>query len=369
MPGQTGMEGIESAAWLLSPVSLGRTSSPARGTITLGPDGAFKFSLPAAGLSGAQDLTLTVTSRNGNRADLTLRLAQGDSDLPSFRLEPGDRSATATWEAIPFARRYDLVLGSRRHTASTGNDDRAGDAPAKVTGLKNGSRYSLQVKATFDDGTTGVSPVTQFIPLSSQTLAPKAIGEYRADPGGLDGYSGLGRLRRVARFKSSASATKVASALASTTYVDTAVEYGTGLFLHHRPGRCPCAHECARERAQPGISRSRSWRCLAVRRLRRPGSELERGLRIRGLRRAGSADRGRVHPFRPADRGGAPHDGRVGRGSARQLRVRGGRGIGLRVFDITAPREPIEIGQRKTSNARAVVLSGTYAYIADGTRD
>jgi hypothetical protein len=366
--GQAGMEGIETATWLLSPVSLGRSSSPARGPITLGPGGAFKFSLPAAKLSGAQDLTLTVISRNGNRADLTLRLAQGDSDLPSFRLEPGDRSVTATWEAVPFALHYDLVWAASGTPLEQGTTIKQVTPPVKVTGLDNGSRYSLQVKAAFDDGTAGASPLEQFIPLSPQTLAPKAAGEYQQIQLSWKGIPGSAAYDVWRASRRSATYAKVASNLAATTYSDSAVEYGAEYSYTISPAAVLAPMSA------PASARSLAFpeQKLAV--LGRAPFAGARGASLYGgyVFAASGAQGVRVvdvsTPTAPAA------VAVLTTSDAWDVAVRGDYAYvadgesGLRVFDITAPRTPIEIGQRKTSSARAVVLSGNYAYVADGDK-
>ncbi len=120
---QPGMAGIDSLTWLVSPADFARTSTPARGTAQIGPDGAFRFSLPTTTLAGPQDITLTAIAKNGNRGDLAVRVLPGDGDVPGFTVVPADRRITVSWSPAAFATRYDLSWGGRRGCAGNGKDD------------------------------------------------------------------------------------------------------------------------------------------------------------------------------------------------------------------------------------------------------
>ncbi|HUJ73307.1 MAG TPA: hypothetical protein VL359_00555, partial [bacterium] len=223
--GQAVMGGIESASYLLAPVSASMGTAPARGTVTLDPTGAFRFSLPSAGLSGDQNLTLTVIGRSGNRTAVTTRLTKGDGDLSGFRLAPADRTASVTWDQIPFVQRYDLTVTTDGSPAVPVKTLTGVSAPATVSGLEDGTRYVLQVKATFDDGSEGLSAAVKFIPLSPQSLAPLVTGEYqqiRLSWKSIPGASGYDVWRAVNSAGAAKDYARVAASLSTTTWNDAA---------------------------------------------------------------------------------------------------------------------------------------------------
>ena len=370
--GRAGMEGIDSASYLLAPVSLGRSSAPARGTITLGPGGAFRFNLPASGLSGDQDLTLTVVSRNGNRAQVSVRLSQGDGDLPGFHLVPEDRTVVASWEAIPFVQRYDLFVAADGAPSDQPRTMTGVTPPVKVSGLENGRRYTLQVKAFFDDDTTGLSSVVRFIPLSPQTLAPMVTGEYqeiRLSWNGIPGAAAYDVWRSHDNGAGSGGDyDKVAAGLASTSFRDAAVEFGREYSYTISPA------SILAPMSAPGSARSLAFpedKLALIGHLSLQGA---RGVTVSGgYAFVASGARGAqvIDVSNPA----APVKvGQIDAADAWDVEVRGNYAYvadgdsGLRVLDISAPREPVEIGLRKTNDARALAFTGKYAYVADGDK-
>ncbi len=349
-------------------MSLGQASSPTRGNLALGPGGSFRLTLPTAGLSGAQDLTLSVESQNGNRADLALRLTQGDGDLPAFQLEPGDGGATATWDPLPFVMRYDLVWAPGDTPLAQGTTLAGVSAPAKITGLRNGAKYSLQVKAIFDDGTTGASPVTSFIPLSPLTLSPRATGEYQQVYLTWKTIPGASAFDVWRSSKASAAPRKIASALSRTTYSDGSVEYGTEYSYTVVPA------SILAPMSAPARASSLAFPSEKLAFLGRAAFSGARGTSINGGYVFVASGAQGVHivdvstPVKPLS------VAQISTDDAWDVAVRDTYAYvadgesGLRVFDISEPRRPVEIGQRKTSSAHAVVLFGKYAYVADGDK-
>jgi hypothetical protein len=366
--GRTGMEGIDSASYLLAPVSLSRNSAPAKGAITLGPGGAFRFTLPTVGLSGDQNLTLTVVSRNGNRAEVTVRLSQGDGDLPGFRLVPADRKVLASWDPIPFVRRYDLFVAPDGAPAAQVRTITGVTSPANADGLENGMRYTLQVKAFFDDGSTGLSSVVRFIPLSAQTLAPMVTGEYQEIRLSWQAIPGASAYDVWRSSDASAGYQKVAAGLDSNAYQDTAVEFGKDYSYTISPA------SILAPMSAPGSARSLAFPEQKLALVGRVPLQDARGVSVSGgyaFVASGAQGAQVIDVSNPA----APVKvGQIDATDAWDVEVRGDYvyvadgDSGLRVLDISAPRQPVEIGIRKTNDARALAFSGKYAFVADGDK-
>jgi hypothetical protein len=366
--GQPGMEGIDSLSWLLSPVDFSKTSTPARGTTPLGPGGAFRFSLPAATMSGAQDFTLTAVARNGSRSETTIRLTQGEGDLSSFSVLPADRTVMISWDPVPFAVRYDLSWTSGSDAPEKGQTMKGVSSPVKLTGLENGTLYALRVQVIFDDGGTGASAVTRVIPLLPQMLAPLVTGDYQQIHLSWDRISGATSYDVWRSAAGAGDYVKIAAALSSAVYVDTAVEFGKEYTYEIAPAG-PLAPRSApvtgrslafpaEKLAEVGMAPIRDARRVTVNGGYAFIASGARGVRI-------------VDVSSPA----APVVvGEMTTTDAWDVAVRSNYAYvadgesGLRVADITAPREPLLISSRKTADARAVVLSGDYAFVADSDK-
>ena len=367
--GQAAMGGIDSATYLLAPVSLARGAAPARGTVTLGPTGAFRFSLPSAGLSGDQELTLNVVGKSGNRATVTVRLTKGDGDLSGFRLAPADRTVSVSWDQIPFVQRYDLTV-ARDGSADAPVKTLTGvTSPATVSGLENGTRYVLQVTAVFDDASEGRSAAVRFIPLSPQTLAPLVTGEYqqiRLSWKSIPGASAYDVWRAAGG--DSSGYEKVAAGLPATAWKDAAVEFGKDYSYTIAPA------SILAPMSAPGVGHSLAFPEEKLAWLGHVPLSEARGLTVSGgYAFVASGARG-VQVVDVSNPSAPQAIGQIDASDASDVEVRGEYAYvadgdsGLRVLDVSSPRAPIEIGVRKTNDARALALSGKYAYVADGDK-
>jgi len=366
--GSTGMEGIEAVGWLLAPVTFARSSAPIRGTIPLGPSGAFRFSLPTNNLSGPQDLTLTATGRSGNRADLTMRLSQGNGDLPSFSLVPADRTLTVSWDQAAFAVRYDLFWAADDTPPDKANSMMDVQPPVTLTGLENGTRYTLQVRATFDDGSTGLSSMERFIPLSPQTLAPLVTGDYMQIHLSWKGIIGSDSFDVWRSVKGADGYKKIVSALSSTSYVDSSVEFGRDYLYTISPATALAPMSA------PGTGRSLAFPAEKLVLIGSAAVTDARRVTVSGGYAFVASGAQGVRVIDVSTPTGPAKVGEIDTTDAWDVAVRGSYAYvadgdsGLRVLDVSAPREPLLIGSRKTTDARAVVLSGNYAYVADGDK-
>jgi hypothetical protein len=367
--GKPGMEGVASMTYLLAPVEYSRTSTPARGTVSLGRGNSFRFSLPTTGLSGPQDLTLSVVAKSGNRAETTLRLTPGNGDLGGFVVTPADRRVTVSWTPVAFAAGFDLSYAAGGEAPEKGTTMRGVSSPVTVSGLENGTLYSLRVKVRYDDGASGLSSLVRLIPLSPRTLSPTVKGDYQQI------HLAWNRIRGAESFDvwrsplSDGGWIKIAASVPTAVYVDSAVEFGKDYFYAISPAAGPLAPLSA-----PGSGKSLAFPAdkLAVvgytpvagaRRIAIVGGYAFAACGARGVRVVDvSAPRAPVAV------------GAIAMADARCVVVRGEYAYvadgesGLRVLDVSSPRAPLLIGTRRTSDASAVAVAGSYAYVADGLR-
>ncbi len=367
--GQAGMAGIDTLNWLVSPVDFAHTSTPAHGTAQIDAGGAFRFSLPTATLSGPQDITLTAIAKNGNRGELSLRVIPGDGDVPGFTVAPADRKITVSWSPAAFATGYDLSWAAGAEDPEKGRTTTNASSPVVLTGLDNGSLYSLRMQVRFDDGATGASTLVRAIPLSPQTLAPVVKGDYMQiklswdSIGGADSYD-------VWRSSSSATAfAKIASGIKVAGYTDTAVEFGKDYTYQISPSGGVLAPLSA-----PATARSLAFPSEKLAHVGAAAETDTRRVTVSGGYAFLSAGARGVriidvsNPTGPVDVGSMQTD------NAWDVAVRSGYAYvadgesGLRVLDVSAPRTPVLLGSRKTSDARAVVCTGDDAIVADADK-
>ena len=99
-------------------------------------------------------------------------------------------------------------------------------SPVTIDELQDGFLYSLVAKVRFDDGGVGASPVTRVIPLSAQTLAPTVKGDYQQIRVTWNKIPGADAYEVWRSGNGSGAYEKIAPAVAGTSYLDSAVEFG-----------------------------------------------------------------------------------------------------------------------------------------------
>jgi hypothetical protein len=362
------MAGIVSLSWLVAPVDFSRSSTPAKGTATLGQGGTFRFSLPTQALSGTQLLTITVEGKSGNRVEASMRLPQSDNDLPSFTAVSSDRQISLSWTGVPFAARYDLSYAAGGAAPEKGSTMTGVSSPVTLRGLDNGTLVSLRLQVRYDDGGVGSSALLRAVPLSPSTLSPAVKSDYQQIHLSWDRVPGAEAYdvwRSLAAEKGFA---KIATALSATTYVDTGVEFGKEYYYAISPAALIAPMSA------PAAGRSLAF---PADKLAHVGSAVMSGARRvtvnGGYAFVASGARG-VRIVDVSAPTAPVAVGEIATTDAWAVAVRGGYAYvadgesGLRVLDVSAPRAPLDIGMRKTSDARAVALAGTYAYVADGTK-
>jgi hypothetical protein len=365
---QPGMAGIDSLSWLVSPVDFARTSTPARGTTPIGAGGSFRFSVPTAALSGPQDITLTAVAKNGNRGELTVRVTQGDGDVPSFVVVPADRMITLTWTPAAFATRYDLSWTSGGDTPEKGRTTTGATSPVILTGLENGALYSLRLQALFDDGGTGSSALVRAIPLSPQTLAPTVKGDYMQIKLSWEGITGADAYDVWRANTGTGTYARIASKVRSTSFTDNAVEFGKDYSYQISPSGPLAPMSVA------GTGKSLAFPSEKLAPMGAATGSNTRRVTVSGGYAFLAAGASGVHIIDVSNPSGPVDVGDLKTDNAWDVAIKSNYAYvadgesGLRVLDVSAPRTPVLIGSRKTSDARAVACAGNIAIVADGEK-
>ena len=322
-------------------------------------------------MNGQQLLSIVAVGSSGNRSKVGVRVARGESDIPSFAAFAGDGAVTLRWDAQAGEARYDVVYARDREVG-----DGTGAfvvesvrSPYVIRELTNGSRYVFRIRATAAGQPDAWSVEQEAVPLGPGTLKPAAVGEYggvRLSWASVPGVKSCEVWRSAQHDDGWA---LIASGLAGTSWFDEQAAAGLTWFYRIRPaitgaigsdpsaGGSPASSPIGRSSRQVrSCSRrscGRSVRCVRVGvlrgrrhpgdRPRRPDSPREvaslpalgrprdrrgrhRGLRRR--RRAGCRPSRRLgSPGSPRDRGTLPPGSAIGGDvvGRRVRRVRHGR--------------------------------------------
>ena len=365
--GIPGMAGIRTLSWMVAPLDYSRHSTPVKGVTALGPDNSFRFSVPASGLQGPQQLTVTARAANGNESETTVRLVPGDGDVPGFVVDPGDGRVSVSWEEAPFAARYELTYRPAGRPAGGQRAINQASTPCVVTGLDNGSLYEFRLAVKFDDGGTGSSISLRAIPLAPETLAPVVTGDYqqiRLAWRPIPGASAYDVWRSLSRDSGYAA---IASSLSAARYEDTAVEFGREYFYAISPSGLKAP------RSAPGSGKTLAFPEDKLAFIGRAAVAAARRITINGGYAFVATGAG-VTIVDVSDAKSPVVVGKVATRDAHHVAVRGDYAYvadgeaGLKVLDVSNPRAPEIIGSCKTSDARAVAVSGNHAFVADGAK-
>jgi len=363
------MGGIESVAYdVTSPEVFSLVRSIPQGRVELREDNSFDFIVDTRELSGPQDVNIVVLARSGNQTKTSIRILEGEADIPVFSAEAGDQRAVLRWGPIPSATRYSLSYRTANPGQRPGRETRIDgvSSPYVLTGLANGNRYVFQINAALPGEPDGESAEKWVIPLSADTLRPATAGEFeqiRISWPSIPGSEQYELWRSESRDGEYAS---MAGALAGTNYLDRAVQYGRSYFYRVTPASVP---EAA---SNPVLGESTAF---PVEKLETAGLcrlNQARGLTLYGgyAYVAGGSEGIKIVDISTPDNPTLVGSFRTA--EARDIAVRGEYAFvadgerGLKVLDVSDPRVPAEIGMRKTMDARAIALEGDIAFIADG---
>ncbi len=366
--GKPGMGGIDSLTWLVSPVDFSRASTPARGKADLKPDGTFRLAIPASKLAGPQDLTLTALGKSGNRGEATLRIIQGDGDIPGLTVTPSDGKITVRWSPAPFAERYSIAWTRGSNGGGEGSAVNGASSPVTLTDLRNGELYTISATVTFDDGTTGTSPDVRAIPLTPETLAPQVKGDYQQIEVSWAGIPGADAYEVWRSTNGTGSFARIAPAVKATEYLDTAVEFGKEYTYRIAPAGAIAPQTVAasgKSLAFPveKLAPLGELAMAAPRRVTVNGGYAFISAGAKGVRVV-DISAGKT----PVEIGTIPADDAWDVAVSGDYTYVASGESGILSVDMSEPRRPVLIGSRKTSDARALVVSGNAAFVADGNK-
>ena len=136
-------------------------------------DGSFSFLIDTQSFSG-NNITVKLTAEDlkGNLAETTLNLVYQNSDIASFSITPGNRSASMSWENPPETESL------RLHNILSGEEVLLDEDTETYTwnSLENGKLAFFQLFAEDTRGNTNVSDIVSTMPMSPYTLFPDVNG-------------------------------------------------------------------------------------------------------------------------------------------------------------------------------------------------
>jgi hypothetical protein len=178
--GMAGMDGFESVSWEMAPLGASSRDAIRSGPINLGVDGTFAATIPTQGMMGQQLVSVVAVGRSGNRGKAGVRVARGESDIPSFSASAGDGVVTLRWDALARGVRCDILYAKGREVGDGSGASVVENVqpPYEIRGLANGSWYVFRLRAAQEGGPYTWSAERDAVPLGRGTLKPVAIGEY-----------------------------------------------------------------------------------------------------------------------------------------------------------------------------------------------
>lgn len=368
------MADIKNLYYEVSSAELFDPASSSKVDVEFERGGAFSFNLPTKELKGSQVFKITAEAWNGNKAEQTVTLTEGESDISSFTAVPANHRVSFSWDPLPESADYTLYYTTDGSMPSE-ESGFAVNVPAStytLSELENGVLHIFRLKALSSrTGEFYWSDYRRIIPLSPSTLKPKVTGEYGQirvswiDIPGADTYDVLRSTKEDSNFS------LIAGEVTESVYVDRSVQYGKKYFYKVKPALYEATgSESAfgETLAFPvekvllsGIFTAEGIRNIAVQGDYVYTAEGKEGIKIIDIADA-------MHP---------EHVAACSTGNAKGITVAGDHLYvadgekGFKIFDVTDPRNPALIGSRNTSDAHniAVHLSSDgrlYAYIADG---
>ena len=319
-------------------------------------------------MTGQQLLSIVVVGSSGNRSKVGVRVARGESDIPSFSVSAGNGTATLRWDAQAGRIRYDILYAEDRTVGDGTGAIVVEDvtSPHVIRGLANGSRYVFRIKAAEAGGPDAWSSEQDAVPLGSSTLKPEALGEYggvRLSWASVPGVRSCEVWRSARREDGWA---MVASGQTGTSWFDDRRRQGWPGFtasVRRSPVRSPATRRPRRPSSSPTGRSSRQARSCSP----APVRSRCRGLCV-GMLRAR-----RHHGWSTLATRTSPREvASVALPDARAIAVAGTvacvadgeRGIVL--LDVSDPRAPRETGVRYLQDPQSVALSSDIAYVACG---
>jgi len=365
------MRGIESLTYRISSAEIFQVAGEAdQKEVQLRADRTFSFVVSTRGLEGPQELHLEARAENGNTGTKTIRMIQGESDIPSFTITPADGRMTLRWDPVATAISYNIHYHTENFGESPGAEQRIEDvrSPCELSGLENGNLYAFRLQARLPEEQDSWSSVKRAVPLSPDTLLPTAVGEYQQIRLSWLDIPATGSYEIWRSASSRQALEMIASDVTETVYLDTDVRFAETYYYEIRPsGFSGAASRVVKARSlafpEKKMEVSGTLRLADVRKICLYGGYAYIAGGAQGITIVDISD--------PAD---PLPVGRCETADANDVIVRGYYAYvadgqrGLKILDVADPRKPVQVGARKTSDARSVIVRGDYAFIADGRR-
>jgi hypothetical protein len=336
--------------------------------VALKADGSFAFVAITRGLKGPQELLLRATSAGGLVQEAAVPLLPGESDVPGFRVEPGDGRLTLSWESLPGAATQTLLYQIQNPGRPPARREQAKmtRSPHVLSGLQNGNRYTLQLRVGIPGEPDAWSKVESAVPFSPDTLTLSAFGEYRRIRLSWQPIPASGSYEIWRATDADGEYARVGGPVAESSFLDEDVRYGQRYFYRVQAAEFSYAASRVASAEMTGLAEQRveTFGFCALpeaRDLCADGAYLFAAAGPQGLQVVDLAD-----PRNPTVIGTCPT------GNANAVAVRGALACvadgsrGLLTLDVSDPRNPRLLGARKTTEARAVYLKDRYAFVADG---
>ena len=361
--------GIESLLLEIYPAEDFGESTPIEEKLELEPDGSFSYVFSTEELSGTQTLTLRARAKNGNLTELSTTLLEGDSDIPSFKVLSGDNKVQLSFDPVPLTADYTLFYVEGRKAPSLGQRLDSFVSSYNLGGLENGHLYTFQLQAIGLPGQKDLfSKPVEAIPLSPTSLEPTLVGEYEQirlawnSYAAIEGYEVWRSTAEKGRYRN------ISGPISATVYVDQTAQYGRTYHYRVKPtlsGSTVSAAVAGTTLAFPTerLELTALAEQEAVNQVALSGSYAYVAAGKKGLKIIDISDPRQLNQV-----------ALVETGDARDVAVKGEYAFvadgsnGIKVIDINDPNRPFIAGSRYTSNALAIITAGNYVFVADGEK-
>ncbi len=360
----SGYEKVKNTIDIFSAGFSEKASKTFRKTIKVDLKGNFGLLIPTKEFSGTQVILVSSKLFNGKSAEVSVRVKEGKSGIPSFKVIPQDKAVKLNWLPIPVGMNYKVTYtitytdDGTMPAEDNGNRAYVEKSPFILDNLENGRRYRFLLKGILSADTSNLSKsnlntsnlsnstsnsksglkvsklplvilseTKDSIPLSPLTLIPTVTGEYQSIRLSWNKIQGAESYDVLKSDNADASYREIAHTLRGTIYLDKDVKYGKTYYYKIRPSLDGSI-----------VSMARIGKSLAL-----PETKLETksGIKI-------------------TDGQNIVIDGSY-------AYVADGRS-GLKIVDISDPNNIVTVGSLKTNNAFGITVGNTYSYIADGER-
>lgn len=293
---------------------------------TILSEDTFEFTFSTVGFTGPIELRVTVTDWNDNTASDSISLQYSGSQLSSFTAEPGNKSVTLDWEALPEADSYTIYYtdNGTLPSGSYGSSVDVTEVGYELTGLANGALHTFVLSANADGEPIFWSNYIRSIPLSPFTLAPRVRGEYRKIELEWQEIAGAGEYEVYRATSPDGPYSNYTGTISGTSFTDTGISEGVWYYYKVKP---------ALEGAE--LSTYNAARSVAIPAAANRVSSILTDYSLSKIAVSGN------YAYAAAGSGG------------------------MIALSIAEPDAPVEVGSVSTTDAADIETDGSYAYVAD----